>query len=203
MKRLNIHHLKDNNEFLECRLTDINAASLTLKKMVFEHCEFEKVNFADAILQHCKFIDCGFTDCNWSNVKLAYSSFNNVEFSQCKLVGINWTEATWPQITLSGLLKFYQCDLSLSSFFGLQLDEMMLQTCKLHDVDFRDSHLKYANFSGSDLLGSLFQSSHLEYADFCEAYNYHISPMKNNIKKAKFTLPDAINLLNDFEIEII
>lgn len=40
-------------------------------------------------------------------------------------------------------------------------------------------------------------------ADFTEAINYSIDLQLNDIKKAKFSFPEAISLLEVYEIEIV
>jgi uncharacterized protein YjbI with pentapeptide repeats len=70
-------------------------------------------------------------------------------------------------------------------------------------VDFREANLSCADFSFTDLKDSLFQSTNLNGADFRHAKNYHIDPSKNDIRKGKFSLPEAMALLHSMDIEII
>jgi uncharacterized protein YjbI with pentapeptide repeats len=116
---------------------------------------------------------------------------------------VNWTQVAWPQIKLTSPLKFYKSNISHSSFYELELAEIVVEECKAHEVDFREGDFSHGNFSGADLQGSLFMHTKLNSADFCEAVNYQIDPQQNNIKKARFSMPEAMNLLNSFEIEIV
>jgi fluoroquinolone resistance protein len=50
--------------------------------------------------------------------------------------------------------------------------------------------------------GSLFDNTNLFKANLKNCINYNINPLNNNIKKAKFSLPEALTLLDAFEIQI-
>ena len=117
-------------------------------------------------------------------------------------MGINWTELSWPQIKLASPLYFYSSNISHSSFYGLELADLIIDDCKVHDVDFRESNLTHASFIGSDLQNSLFMHTNLTHANFTNAINYTIDIQFNTIKKAIFSFPDAIALLNSLDIKI-
>ena len=81
----------------------------------------------------------------------------NVQFKECKLIG----------------LDFFKCE---RKFFSLSLDQSILQTCnfadlnmkkasfqgcKLRDVYFNHTHLIEANFTHTDLQGTIFHDCNL------------------------------------------
>ena len=70
-----------------------------------------------------------------------------------------------------------------------------------HDVDFREADLLQGNFDGTDLSESLFFNTNLSKVDFAGSRNYAISPEKNTLKGAKFSLPEAMSLL--FSLDIV
>jgi fluoroquinolone resistance protein len=185
-------------KFLNLQLTEDS-----FEELIFDTCHFKACDFSESNFKHCKFIDCEFSNCNLSLIKIKYCTFSNTIFDQSKMLGINWTEITWPQIQLASPITFYQCDLTHSSFFELSLDEIVFEGCKVQDVDFRGANLPHSNFTNTDLLGSLFMHTQLNHADFTDAINYNLDPSLNNIKKAKFSLPEAVSLLNHLDIEII
>ena len=82
------------------------------------------------------------------------------------------------------------------------MSEIKIQECKAHDVDFREADLSKTNLSKTDFHQSLFIHTNLTAADFSDAFNYNIDIRLNVVKKAKFSFPDAVNLLRHFEIEI-
>ncbi len=75
-------------------------------------------------------------------------------------------------------------------------------TCDIVDCFFQNTYLPGASFEASQFRNTLFHNTNLEKASFCKASGYNIDPTLNNIKKAKFSVPDVLNLLNGFEIEI-
>ena len=82
---------------------------------------------------------------------------------------------------------------------------MDLRKCKFEnttavDVDFTEANL--SNLQHIDLSGATFFRTNIEKANFTTAKNYLINPSENQIKGAIFSMPDAINLLYSFGIEI-
>ena len=73
---------------------------------------------------------------------------------------------------------------------------------KAHDVDFRGCDLSNGSFVLTDFQNNLFLNSKLYAADFTDAINYSINPRENDIRKGKYSMPDVINLLHYFDIEI-
>lgn len=190
------------NEFYEKTFLDLHLEKETFENKEFENCQFTKCDFNEAKFLKCKFIDCEFNACNLSGVTLRMTSFSETIFEESKLIGINWTQARWSQLKLPSTIKFYKSNISHSSFYNLDLPETIIEQCKAHDVDFRECDLTSEIFTETDFEQSLFMHTNLFASDFTEAINYIINPLENNIKKAKFSLPDAMNLLIAFEIDI-
>ncbi len=182
---------------------DINFCNEKIEKKEFDNCTFTRCNFSSSEFIKCKFLDCAFKECNLSLIKVNQSKFFDVVFEDSKLIGINWTMAAWPSIKLSNTLKFHRCIINDNSFLGLFLKEIVILECKAHDVDFRDADCSQADFSYSDFKGCLFSNTNLTEANFEEAINYSINVFSNVIKKAKFTLPEAVNLLQSLDIELL
>jgi uncharacterized protein YjbI with pentapeptide repeats len=145
-----------------------------------------------------KFMDCNFKECEMSMVKLQKTAFQDVNFMNCKLLGVHFEDSN--PILLS--LKFNQCQLDLSSFYRLKLPKTTFQKCSLKEVDFTETDLTSANFRECDLQLAIFDNTILEKADLSTAVNYAIDPDKNHVRKAVFSLPDVITLLNKYQIII-
>ena len=99
-------------------------------------------------------------------------------------------------------MKFDNCSLNHSVFIGKKLKETSFSGCFINDCDFSNTDLSNANFANSDLRNSTFDKTNLTKADFTKAKNYRLDPEKNTIKKAKFSLPDVVGLLSNYDIEI-
>jgi uncharacterized protein YjbI with pentapeptide repeats len=183
------------------RFRDLQLGGADLHGLRFEDCRFDHCDFSGATLRDCRFRDCEFADCNLSLARLAGSQVD-ARFVDSKLVGIDWTQAWWPTVRLHGTLAFERCALNDSSFFGLSLRELQVLECRAHEVDFTEADLEDADFRHSDLHGAIFRRSRLARADFREAVNYRIDLFLNDIKHAKFALPEAVALLHGLDIEL-
>jgi len=189
--------------FYEQNISGLNCPSSIIEDKLFEGCRFINVNFFESQFNRCKFIDCEFNNCNLSAAQFKASSLSTVTFFESKVTGVNWAMLNWPHIRLSSPFQFYNSIISYSSFYGLELQELVIEACIAHEVDFREADLRRANFKLTDLEKSQFVHTKLYAADFTEAHSYSIDPSQNDIRKAKFSLPDAIHLLDGFDIEII
>lgn len=190
-------------EYLATVFNHISVINQEIDGVEFEACDFIECNFTATQFKKCRFIECTFTRCNLSLAQVSQSQFTDVIFNECKLVGVDWTRAAWPKLVFSVALQFKQCILNDSSFFGLNLDEISMEECKAHDVDFRDGRFRRAIFTGTDFTHSLFAKTDLSGADFTDASDYDIDIFNNNISKAKFSRYEAIRLLNSLDIELV
>jgi uncharacterized protein YjbI with pentapeptide repeats len=151
-------------------------------------------------LQKCRFLNCKFNSCDLSLGKLPDSIFIDTSFHESKIIGVNWAQADWPTADLGNPLIFSKSALNHSTFIGLDLHGIQVLDCQAVNVDFRESNLSQADFSGSDLSDSLFNHTDLSKANLSQARNYRIDPEKNDLKKARFSMPEAISLLYSMDI---
>ena len=90
-----------------------------------------------------------------------------------------------------------------SSFFGLNLSELVFRECKAHNVDFAEGQFQNADFSFSDFTESTFNNTNLTGVNFTEATDYNIDIYSNIIKNARFSRHEAVQLLSSLEIELV
>lgn len=164
---------------------------------------FIRCAFPDAFFNECHFKNCLFEQCDLSMVRVKSSRFSSVQFENCKAIGINWTEASWEKGGFFRLIDFDNCALNYSSFFGLKLHKIKMIRCTALEADFGEADLTGAIFSHTDFSGSIFMHTNLTEADFVNATNYNISAKNNTIKKAKFSLPEAMSLLRSLDIVLV
>tara|TARA_R110001592_G_scaffold319133_1_gene596495 strand:+ start:5082 stop:5489 length:408 start_codon:yes stop_codon:yes gene_type:complete len=134
---------------------------------------------------------------------MEYSTFADVCFRDSKLIGINWTKVAWPGLIFSSPIKFYNSILNDCSFYGLSLQDLVMEACKAHNVDFREGDFSNSNFTYAELSGASFVNTNLSGADFSEATGYDINIYQNTIKKARFSRFEAARLLDCLEIELV
>jgi len=197
------HFKSKQTEYLSQNFTNLNLSGDEIAYQEFDSCTFKGCDFSEATFKKCTFIDCSFINCNLSNMKIAYSKYLDVVFDDCKMIGIDWTKASWPSFDLCSPIKFYNCIINDSYFFGLNLNEIVIESCKAHFVDFRSANFSDADFNNSDFSNSQFSQTNLTGADFSEAINYRINVFHNDIKKAKFSRYEAVNLLEGLGIELV
>jgi uncharacterized protein YjbI with pentapeptide repeats len=111
------------------------------------------------------------------------------------VLGVDWTLAATP-----ATVAFRGCNVNHCTFQRLVVPKLELAECTAREVDFTGANLTKADFTRTDLLGSRFVETNLCGADFSHATNYAIDPKANRLKKAIFTLPEALSLLSAFDI---
>lgn len=190
-------------EFSERVFDKLQLKGAAVSSKTFYACVFKGCDLTGAVLRFCRFRDCRFESCNLSLARVGASVFDGTTFKDSKLTGVNWTEADWQKLRLSGPPAFFGCVLSDSSFLGLKLDGAVFKDCLAKETDFREAALAGADFSGTDLSGALFNATDLRKADLSSARNYAISPRENQVKGAKFSLPEAMALLYCLDIKIV
>lgn len=191
------------DEFIEQSFKRVNCRGAAVVGKTFERCTFSRCTMAETVFERCTFRDCVFTDCTARLMRIPGSRFVNVKFEKCDVTYVNWTDGAWPKIGLSDGLSFVACDISYSTFIGLAFKKLVLTQCTAHDVDFSEADLTQAVCIETDFAESRFLNTNLTEADFTRAVSYVISPLTNKIKKAKFSIPQALSLLAAFEIVIV
>lgn len=163
----------------------------------FTECKFSKIDFKESFITNCLFIDCTFENCNLSNSKFPGCTFRDAQFKGCKVSGINWTDA-------SNLVSFNfdDCQINYSIFLGIKLDSFKCTNSQAKGCDFSECSLKNADFTKTDLTETNFHHANCEKASFSDAKQYYIDPSVTKLKDATFSYPEALGLLNSFEIKI-
>jgi fluoroquinolone resistance protein len=193
----------EEKEFYLKTFQGLDYAEGTLTSKTFEECTFTQCSFSDTQFDHCKFIECTFRSCDLSNVKLNASKFQAVTFDECKVIGVDWTRADWPRYAAPAKLAFRKSIVNYTSFFGLNLQELVLEECKVRNVDFRQGDFARSNFTYSDFAESMFGGTKLQGADFSESTNYVMDIRENQVKGARFTRTEAAGLLYGLGIELV
>lgn len=169
-----------------------------LRHREFSGCNFKHCEFGAADLSSSSFLDCRFDSCSFAATKLDHCHFKGVHFKDCKFVGINFCRVEAFLLQWS----FGACKLEFCQFGGLKMAHSEFEQCVLLECDFVNADLRESSLCGCELRGSKFHHTQLEKADLSGARNYQIDPSSNRIKGAKFSYPEALNLLAAFEITI-
>jgi fluoroquinolone resistance protein len=196
-------NFEQKNEYWSETFDKLDCSETEIVSREFDACTFTNCDFSETTFARCNFVDCEFINCNLTLVKIDYSRFSDVLFTESKLIGVNWTKVSWPSLAMGAAVKFYKCIVNDCSFYGLAMQNLVLEECKAHCVDFREGDFSNANFTYTDFTGSFFASTRLCGADFTEATDYDIDIYQNDIKHAKFSRFEAVRLLDCLEIELL
>lgn len=175
---------------------DLSNLSLNYKLFIgvtFRNCDFTSTKFDETTLEDCTFIDCNLSVSEFNQTK-----FHNTTFIGCKILSINFKRCCQFVVDFG----FNNCLVQGCSFSDMKLNRLNFVKSTIVDCDFFDSSLVKSSFKGSDLSDSNFQNTNLSEANFQDAKNYIINPSANNIKKAIFSIPEAMSLLREFKIVI-
>ena len=165
----------------------------TFSSCTFEGCDFSGIKLSKTRLEGCRLLDC-----NLSNTIVDQTRFDGVVLERCKLVGLNFGSAD-PLVFELSLIK---CLLRYVNFSQVRWKKAVLRDCEAADCDFRGTQLAGADFRGTRFRACRFHAADLPKADFSGAEGYDLDLRTENLKKAIFSLPEALNLLAPFDLEI-
>jgi fluoroquinolone resistance protein len=179
-------------------IQDIDFSGQSLQGYSFEDCHFINCNFTGARLLGVSLGTTTFDSCNFSSTDITRAKLTNVRFTGCKLMGINFSIVH----TMLFSVSFDACRIQHCIFENLKLSGLEAEGNEILETDFTGCNLQKARFGGSDLRGSQFVDNDLKEADFRSASNYSIDPTQNQVKGARFSLPEAVGLLEVFQVKI-
>jgi len=169
----------------------------TLFSRTFEECEFENCEFIDCKIEECKFLECHFNNCVLSAIDPKNSRFQETAFKGSKVIGFDWTKTRKAEE-----LSFSSCQINYSNFKLLKIPGTKIIDSEAREVDFIETDLSKGIFKGTDFEKSRFFKTDLSEADFRKARNYYIDVKNNVLKKTRFSLPEALVLLDSLDIII-
>lgn len=174
----------------------------TIQDCIFIDCTFEKCIVSDMKFVHCSFKGCHFINCSAMNLEFKYTQAGNNEFENCMLMGINWTELLIDRAIFLPFSVFSDCTLKYNGFYGLNLKQFHFNTNNIIGSFFEECNIEKGQFRYCNLKDTSFSNNNLKGADFRDAKDYVISIETNQIKKAKFSYPEVLNLLKTLDILI-
>lgn len=169
----------------------------SIKEIEFEQCQFIDCSFIDCHIEQSHFYNTKFFNSSLSAVLPIDSRFIDVSFSNSKVIGIDWTRSQSIQN-----LSFINSQINYSNFRQLEIPNSIIVSCEAKEVDFNETNLSSSDLHDTDFDQSIFHKTNLTKCNFLGAKNYFIDPRVNFIKKAQFSLPEALTLLQSFDISI-
>ena len=185
------------DNYYERKFAKLSLEKEAIRAKTFEQCEFDGCIFVDCKFEKCRFIDCKFSECVLSAIDPIGSRFSDVTFAKSKVIGFDWTKTQ----EIRGL-AFNSCQVNYSNFRLLKLDRIKMLSCEAKEVSFIETDLSNGDFRNTDFEQSRFFKTDLSGADFRGARNYFIDVKNNVLTKARFSLPEALALLNGLGVII-
>ena len=177
----------------------LNLAGPEPRGRRFEDCRFVDCRFSGTAFRVGSFLQCSFENCDLSNWQVEGLRFVEVSFKASKLVGFHWDSVKPDPLTS---VSFEDCALDYSDFSRFRLKDSRLKGCSVREVNFERADMTGVDGRDSDFSGSIFSNTNLTKADFRGARGYAIDARTNRLKGARFSLPDALGLLEVLEIKV-
>lgn len=181
---------------------DLKYQNKKIEDINFVDCKFFNCKFTEIQIIRCSFVDCEFYNCSFLNMEFKYTDAVNNKFKSCIIFGINWSEIKRNKGAFQPFLLFENCTIKYNVFIDLNLKKFDFSSNNLIDSIFEQCKLQESKFCNCDLKNTTFDNNDLSKSDFLGSKNYLINIENNILKKAKFSFPDVINLLNSLDIEI-
>ena len=164
-------------------IQDINDINVRLngcifKNVVFENCDFRKIDMVDII----------FENCDLSNINFSDSGIYRVEFINCKLTGSVFNDCTIKSVSFKESMARYS-NFAFSKFKGVNLVNSDFAYSVFQEVDNCSITINNTN-----LTKAIFTGMNLENIDFT---TNNIEGIELNLKDVKggiFSMEQAIDL---------
>ncbi len=181
---------------------DMELSNEELTDLEFVDCLFENCTLENCRIDRCHFADCTFIGCSILNLKSDRSSMTGSKFAHCDLTGINWGDLMSGGGFLIPIDQLEHCRLKYNQFVEMNFVKFDFSTNSITGSMFADCNLTSGNFSKCELDRTEFFRCNLSGADFRLAAGYQIDISANQLKGAKFSFPEVVNLLNNLGIVI-
>lgn len=188
-----------------------------IENKVFENIDFDDQVFENYEVKNCVFVHCTFNSielsntrlgantwkhCTVNNPHLTFSEMTHSVFENCNLININWSEVQSNMRYRRSIHKIKDSYLKYNIFILLDLQNMDFRSNVIHHGLFEECDLHTSNFSGCDLLDTEFIQCNLMKANFKDASGYYLDIKTCQLKDAKVSLFEAVNLALQLGIEV-
>ena len=177
---------------------DQDYTTQALARADYEACTFFRCQFQKGFLDNQHFVDCEFVECDLTNTNIAHTVWNNVCFKDCKLLGLQFDTSDSKLLAFT----FHACNLTLASFYNMQIPRTSFAHSNLSQVDFTETDLSEADFSQCNLHQAVFSRSQLAKANFTAAAHFSIDPNENFLSKTRFSENNLHGLLKKYDIVV-
>lgn len=172
-----------------------------LTDLEFSGCRFDSCALERVRLVRCRFTDCIFTGCRAAELECKDTILLDCTFESCHLTGINWSTLFGGGF-MAPIEAMRHCHLKYNYFTEMNFAGFDFSQNEILSSMFADCKLAKSNFSDCALEQTEFFRCDLTEADFRKASGYQIDLETNKLKKARFSYPEVVNLLNGLGLRI-
>ena len=182
------------------RYCEGNVADLSFTEALrrFVDCSFTKCELDHTTLNECKFVRCEIT-----GLRSTHSSVQSLDFEDCRLNEIEWAPLMSNGAFPDPIHTLKECSLKYNTFTEMNFNRFDFSDGnEIVGSMFAKCEMQLANFKGVELHETEFYQCDLRKADFRDAAGYKVDILGSRLKDAKFSLPEAVNLLADLKIKL-
>ena len=135
--------------------------------------------------------------------RFADLSFTEETFEDCRLNEIEWAPLMSNGAFPDPIHTLKECSLKYNTFTEMNFNRFDFSDGnEIVGSMFAKCEMQLANFKGTELHETEFYQCDLRKADFRDAAGYKVDILGSRLKDAKFSLPEAVNLLADLKIKL-
>ena len=188
------------NEFSDKQFSGLAKGDLAARGATFLGCTFNDSDLMETDFSGAHLAECRFEGCELALADFTDAVFQEVVFENCRLTGINFS--LLQQGALGVHAEFSDCDLSFTSFRGIDLTSCAFKACVFAEAEFQRCNLHMVEFADCDFTRCTFSANNLKETDLRTARNYVISAEANQVRGLKVSLPEAVSLLSALGIDV-
>ena len=189
-------------EYENQRFEGLDLVEQSISYCEFTECEFVDCSFENVEVLSCTFLDCTFVNCRFIHVTGQRSMMRSSVFEDCTLTSIDWTHWVSGSAFYDPFTKLTRCKMKYNQFTSMNLNKFNFSGCEILDSMFGECQLVSSNFMDCNLDKTEFFRCNLSKADFRRAAGYRVDLMTAQLKGAKFSFPEVVNLLYSLGIKI-
>ncbi len=184
------------------RFEGLSFSGTSFEDCEFTDCVFVACNFFDCAIDCTTLTECRFVRCEINGLRSTNSSAQSLDFDCCRLQNIDWSPLLPTGAFAEPIHSFKSCSLKYNTFTDMNFNRFDFAGNQIIGSMFAKCQLLSANFSSVELHETEFYQCDLRKADFRDANGYKIDLLGSRLKDARFSLPEAINLLDDLKIKL-
>jgi uncharacterized protein YjbI with pentapeptide repeats len=187
-----------NDTHEDSEFASVNFNRLNISGQTFENCKFSSCHFQNMAMPGAAFRYCVFEKCEFILTKMNDVTLSDTIFESCKIMGVNFSECN----NFAFSAEYHNCAIDNSMFFSMDFRKSKFLKCRLIDTDLSDCDFSEVDFSDTVFKNVTIHNCNFEKADFRSSQGYAINAATNQVRNARFSLPEAQSFLSFLGIKL-